>query len=403
MKKDSTRNYTVHEINNLIKFVLEDNLPGRLNISAEISNWKGHASGHRYFILKDSNAQIPAVMWRSSAAKLKFEPEDGMSVLARGYIDVYPPHGKYQFVVDSLKPAGVGDLLLAFEQLLEKLQTKGYFDDKYKQPLPKYPFRIGILTSSSGAAVHDISDSICNRWNCAKLFLYPVPVQGKGAELQIASAIRDINNRNDELMLDLLIVGRGGGSIEDLWCFNEEVVANAIFESKIPIISAVGHEVDTTIADLVADARASTPTKAGLIAVPDMAEVLGQFQSHESRMKRELASRLRLAAQKLSTVEASAVFRDPSYSVRYKTSEVDQLEGYLQRSFADLISSEKTKLASIEGCLRGLNPKSILKRGFSITRSKVSGEILSGDNLVESGECIITEIDGDIQLESEVK
>jgi exodeoxyribonuclease VII large subunit len=254
MQSTKIRIYTVSQINTLIKVALEESLPSRLRVRGEISDWKHHTSGHCYFSLKDENAILPCVMWASRFASVKFG-------------------GKYQLYVDKLEPEGVGALQLAFEQMYKRLKAEGLFEEKYKKPLPEYPMRVGILTSESGAAVHDIVDSVFNRWPCARLFLYPVPVQGEGAAEEIATAIRDINRRNEKLNLDVLIAGRGGGSLEDLWAFNEEVLARAIFDSAIPIISAVGHEVDTTVADLVADARASTPTKAGVTAVPDVREV----------------------------------------------------------------------------------------------------------------------------------
>jgi len=280
--------YTVSQVNALIKGILDNNLPGRLTITGEITDWKLHHSGHCYFSLKDEDSTLPCAMWKSSFAKLKFQPENGLAVLGTGFIDVYVPHGRYQFIIDKLVPAGVGALQLAFEQMVNKLHTEGLFDKEHKKAIPKYPERIGILTSESGAAIEDIKDSIWNRWPCAKLFLYPAPVQGEGAAEEIAAALRNVNKRNKELKLDILIVGRGGGSLEDLWAFNEEILARAIFDSTIPIISAVGHEIDTTIADLVADARASTPTKAGVVAVPDMHEVLSQLKNFQKRLAGEI-------------------------------------------------------------------------------------------------------------------
>jgi len=289
MRNNQAKIYTVSQINTLIKVVLEESLHPRLIVRGEISDWKHHTSGHCYFSLKDESGILPCVMWASKFRNVKFSPEDGMAALATGHIDVYTVGGKYQLYVDKLEPEGVGALQLAFEQMYKRLKAEGLFEEKYKKRLPRYPMRIGILTSESGAAVHDIKDSIHNRWPCAELFLYPVPVQGEGAAEEIAAALRDVNKRNKELRLDILIVGRGGGSLEDLWAFNEEVVARAIFDSKIPVISAVGHEVDTTLADLVADARASTPTKAGVVAVPDMQEVL----EHVENLKKGLGSQLK--------------------------------------------------------------------------------------------------------------
>ena len=292
--QNRTKIYTVSQVNSLIKEILENNLPGRLTITGEITNWSIAGSGHAYFSLKDENALLPCAMWKGRLVRVKFMPKNGVAVLATGCIDVYSPHGKYQFIVDKLEPAGVGALQLKREQIFRHLKAEGLFEEKYKKPLPKFPTRIGIITSESGAAVEDIKDSIWNRWLCAKLFLYPVPVQGEGAAQKIAAGLRDVNKRNKELKLDVLIVGRGGGSLEDLWAFNEEVVARAIFDSKIPVISAVGHEIDTTIADLVADARASTPTKAGVVAVPDMQEVLGQLAHFEKSLGSKAKAKVEL-------------------------------------------------------------------------------------------------------------
>ncbi|MBN2592552.1 MAG: exodeoxyribonuclease VII large subunit, partial [Sedimentisphaerales bacterium] len=232
--------YTVSQINSLIKVALEENLPPQLIVRGQISDFKHHTSGHCYFSLKDEGAVLPCVMWASKVKNVKFSPEDGMEVLSTGHIDVYAPGGKYQLYVDKIEPAGVGALQLAFEQMVAKLRREGLFDEVHKKALPPYPMRIGILTSESGAALRDITDSIHNRWPCAKLFLYPVPVQGEGSAEKIAAALHDINRRDQRLKLDVLIVGRGGGAIEDLWAFNEEVLARAIFDSTIPVISAVG-------------------------------------------------------------------------------------------------------------------------------------------------------------------
>ncbi|MHC4466034.1 MAG: exodeoxyribonuclease VII large subunit, partial [Planctomycetota bacterium] len=295
MQNKKVKIYSVSQVTALIKEVLGNNLPGRLTVTGEITDWKAHQSGHCYFSLKDENALLPCVMWKSKFSKVKFEPENGLAVIAKGYIDIYEPQGKYQFYADSMQPAGIGALQLAFQQLVERLYKEGLFDESHKKPLPVYPERIGVLTSETGAAIEDIRNSIHNRWPCVKLFLYPVPVQGEGAGREIAAALRDINRRNNTLKLDVVIVGRGGGSMEDLWAFNEEVLARAIFDSKIPVISAVGHEIDTTVADLVADARASTPTKAGVTAVPDMYDVLEQLTQIENRLCGNVESKVKLA------------------------------------------------------------------------------------------------------------
>jgi exodeoxyribonuclease VII large subunit len=442
-----TKIYTVSQVNSLIKAILENNLPGRLTVTGEITDWKLHHSGHCYFSLKDEGSQLPCVMWKSRFGKIKFEPENGQVVLATGHIDVYAPQGKYQFYVESMQPAGVGALQLAFEQMVRRLEAEGLFDPAYKKPLPAYPERIGILTSESGAAVHDITDSIHDRWPCARLFLYPVSVQGEGAAEQIAAALREINKRNRTLKLDVLIVGRGGGSLEDLWAFNEEVLARAIFDSKIPVISAVGHEVDTTIADLVADARASTPTKAGVAAVPDMREVLEDLANRQSRLKNKTEDRLELARQNLETIMASAAFRNPLLPVHNGQQQADELQTRLTDSLKELlnksrgqlhtgyerivkiephrllakitvdlsnlqnrakagmsqtINRSRMQLTAQANRLDALNPKSVLQRGYSITTAKRTGQLVSKPGDVQIGDLLTTEFAGENLIESKV-
>lgn len=429
--------YTVSQVNSLIKTALEENLPSRMVIRGEISDWKHHISGHCYFSLKDENALLPCVMWASKFRKVKFEPENGLAVFGTGSIDVYVPHGRYQFIIDKLVPAGMGALWLAYEQTKRKLAAQGLFDETHKQPIPEYPERIGILTSESGAAVEDIKDSIWNRWPCVKLFLYPVPVQGEEAAKRIASAIRDVNERNEKLKLDVLIVGRGGGSLEDLWTFNEEILARAIFDSKIPIISAVGHEIDTTIADMVADARASTPTKAGVTAVPDMQEVLGQLAYFQKSLDTKTRVRLQLCQKNLELLCASAIFRTPLLAVHNREQQLDELGVRLTESVKKLLIAAKDglhasyyriveiephrllgkktidlnnlqnlalaaikavinrgriKLTAQANRLAALNPKSVLQRGYSITTNLKTGRVIARAKDVEIGDVIATEL-----------
>ncbi len=443
----TTKIYTVSQVNLLIKVALEEKLPPRLIVRGEISDWKVHTSGHCYFSLRDENGILPCVMWAGKFRIVRFTPEDGMAVLATGHIDVYTIGGKYQLYVDKLEPEGVGALQLAFEQMVKKLRAEGLFDDVHKKPLPTYPERIGILTSESGAAVHDIIDSIRNRWPCVKLFLYPVPVQGEGAADKIAAALRDINRRNNKLRLDVLIVGRGGGSPEDLWAFNEEVLARAIFASQIPVISAVGHEVDVSVADLVADARASTPTKAGVVAVPDMQEILGQLVSIERRLQGETKARLKLAQQNLETVLASWVFRNPLSIVFTAEERLDELDMRMIEATKALLAEAREKLAAsyeqivriephrllgkktvelnnlknrantviqatINDCrmqltaqanrLAGLDPKSVLRRGYSITTDKKTGLLVRTLKDVRIGDYLITELADENLIESKV-
>jgi len=439
--------YTVSQINSLIKVALEERLPSRLIIRGEISDWKVHSSGHCYFSLKDESGILPCVMWASKFRNVKFSPEDGMAVLATGHIDVYTVGGKYQLYVDKLEPEGVGALQLAFEQMVKKLRAEGLFDDVHKKVLPVYPERIGILTSESGAAVHDIIDSIRNRWPCVKLFLYPVPVQGEGAAEKIAAALRDINRRNKELKLDVLIVGRGGGALENLWAFNEEILARAIFASQIPVISAVGHEVDVTVADFVADARASTPTKAGVTAVPDMQEVLGRLAYFEKSLASKARAKLELCGENLQTILASAVFRNPLLLVQNAEQQLDELAAELAEAIRELLVAAQYKLsvsyeqivriephrllgnkkvelnnhqhradngirAIINNCriqltaqvnrLAGLNPKSVLRRGYSITTNKKTGLLVKSPEDIRIGDPLITELADENLIESKV-
>lgn len=439
--------YTVSEVNSLIKVTLEENLPSLLVVKGEISNWKHHPSGHCYFSLKDEKSNLPCAMWKPNVLRVRFRPDNGLAVLATGFIDVFVPHGRYQLIVDELIPAGVGALQLALEQMVNKLRAEGLFDDAHKKALPPYPQRIGILTSESGAAVHDIIDSIHNRWPCVKLFFYPVPVQGEGAAEKIAAALRYINRRNRELKLDILIVGRGGGSLEDLWAFNEEVLARAIFNSKIPVISAVGHEVDVTVADFVADARASTPTKAGVVAVPDIRDVLSDLANKERILRRDVAAKVELAGQSLETVLASWVFRNPLSIVFYAEEKVDGLSirmveamrsiiGRMKEGLTDIhkqivrlephrLLKNKTVelndyrhradrgiLAVINKCrmqltaqanrLAALNPKSVLGRGYSITTSKKTGLLVKTLEDVRIGDYLMTELADENLIESKV-
>jgi len=422
--QNRTKIYTVSQVNSIIKEILENNLPSRLAIAGQITNWSIARSGHAYFDLKDENALLPCVCWRSKLDRLKFEPENGLAAIAKGYIDLYSPHGKFQFYVESMQPAGVGALQLAFEQMVKRLETQGLFDDAHKKPLPQYPQRIGILTSESGAAVHDIKDSIHNRWPPAELFLYPVPVQGEGAAGQIAAAIRDVNRQNKKLKLDILIVGRGGGSLEDLWAFNEEVLAKAIFDSKIPVISAVGHEVDTTIADLVADARASTPTKAGVVAVPDMQEVLQHVENLKNRLlsqlkfllhsaeqqSDELCIRLQSSVKHLLTDTRNKLYAiaeqirkiEPHRSLRKKTVDLNNLQNQANAAITAIINDCRMQFTAQINRLAGLNPKSILQRGYSITTNKKTGLLVKRLNDVQIGELLNTELTDENFIESEV-
>ena len=439
--------YTVNQVNAMVKAAIEEGLPPRLTVRGEIRDWKHHHSGHCYFMLKDQEAVLPAVMWASHFKTVRFRPQDGMAVLATGYVDVYVQGGKYQLYVERLEPEGKGALQLAFEQMVATLRAEGLFDDSHKRPIPRYPQRIGILTSQSGAALHDICESIHSRWPPVRLFFHPVPVQGEGAAAEIAAAIHWINAHNQRLGLDLLIVGRGGGSLEDLWAFNEEVLARAIFASVIPIISAVGHEVDVTVADLVADARASTPAKAGVAAVPDRGEVLEDIGHCERRLRAHIRSTLDLVRANLRTVEASDVFRRPMTLIRDRQQQVDEIAGDAMDVLRSLIQRAKGLVDQIQGLvlriephrllgrctvevsdlaarhtaavvallareqmilesqasrLDALNPKAVLGRGYSLTTNQRTGRLVRTPADVEVGDPMVTELARGNLIESQV-
>lgn len=428
---------SVSQLNALLKRTIEEHLPPRLMVRGEISDWKRHSSGHCYFLLKDADSQIPCLMWASKFRDVKFRCENGLAVFATGYIEVYVPGGKYQFYAEKLEPAGIGALQLAFEQMRRRLEAEGLFAPAHKKPLPRHPMRIGVVTSRSGAAIEDIKDSIFNRWPCAKLYLFDVPVQGEGAAAKIASAIKSANNLRKRLGLELLIVGRGGGSMEDLWAFNEEVVARAIFASRLPVISAVGHEVDVTISDLVADARASTPTRAGVIAVPDYREELERLSSLERRMTLNMRSVLQNRVNRFETILASRVFRSPLGPLQVAAQRLDELamrlshgqDGYISRlrdllgrlqqlmqriepfrvvhrrqlevmnlmgrSQAGILNNfnkKQLQLAALENKLQAMDPRSVLSRGYSLTINERSGRVVLGANDVQLGDRIITEL-----------
>ena len=400
MAKNQLKIYTVSQINSAIRVAIEEALPPRFIVSGEISNWKLHQSGHCYFSLKDADSQLPCVMWKSKFKDVKFDVENGLTVLAKGYVDVYPPQGKYQLYVEKLDPSGVGALQLAFEQMVAKLKTQGLFEEEYKKTLPRFPQRIAILTSSSGAAVGDITDSITNRWPAVDLLLYPVPVQGKGASEKIAAAIKQLNADNKKHNIDVMIVGRGGGSLEDLWAFNEEPIARAIFDSEIPVISAVGHEYDTTIADLVADARASTPTKAALIAVPDKTEVLAQLHQSERRLTSQVNSVIEINYANLETIQAANFFRNPAYIIELASAKIQQILESITYAVKEKLTEAKTEISNINATLKALNPKKVLERGYSITTNKTTGKLITKPSDVKLNDIILTELDDEKTIES---
>jgi len=348
---------TVSQVTAMVRRALDDALPSTLHVIGEISNFKRHGSGHLYFTLKDESSELSCVMWRSEAAKLAFAPADGLEVIATGRVEVFERAGRYQLYTRKLEPRGVGALELAFRQLREKLAAEGLFDLRHKQPIPKFPERIVLVTSPTGAAIADMIRTIERRFPCVHLLLQPVRVQGEGAAAEIAAAIRKINTNATALgEIDLMIVGRGGGSLEDLWAFNEEVVARAIFASRIPIISAVGHEVDVSIADLVADVRAATPTAAAELAVPVLDEVLGGLDALQARFARSLASRLNLLQTRLAGISTRGAFRDPFATVFRRDQLLDELSTRMYRRLVDVVAAYRRHVEHVEPAMVRIAP-----------------------------------------------
>ncbi|GMU19989.1 MAG: hypothetical protein AMXMBFR13_00900 [Phycisphaerae bacterium] len=353
---------TVSQLNSLIKGVLADALPGTIHLVGEISNFARHGSGHLYLTIKDDTSEIRAVMWRSAAAPLKFKPQDGLEVVATGYVDVYETRGQYQFYIRRLEPRGVGALELAFRQLYEKLAREGLFDPLRKRPIPRFPRHIAVVTSPTGAAIRDIIHTLRRRCCAASILLHPARVQGEGAAAEIATAIGRLNQLAARLGgIDVIIVGRGGGSLEDLWAFNEEVVARAICASVIPIISAVGHEVDTTIADLCADLRAPTPTAAAELAVPVLDEILDDLRDGRARLRHAIRGRLELARAQLVGVQRCEWIRDPCAALRRNEQQLDEAVSRLHLCATRRVNAFRTRLHAQETAMAAIQPAALLR------------------------------------------
>lgn len=353
---------TVTQLNLLIKRVIGDHLPGTIHVVGQISNCCRHTSGHLYLTLKDERSEIRAVMWKSTAASLKFRPEDGLEVVATGSIDVFENRGQYQFYIRSLEPRGTGALELAFRQLRDRLAKEGLFDPARKRKPPRYPRRIGLVTSPVGAAIRDVLRTLQRRFPCAGVLLCPVRVQGEGAAAEIAAAIERLNAHAEALGgIDVLIVARGGGSLEDLWAFNEESVARAIATSRIPVISGVGHEVDVTIADLVADVRAATPTAAAELAVPVRSEVLEDLSRREIRLWRAVQHRLDLARSKIDGLGRNELLREPSLFVLRRQQSLDEAAARLQMRLGRCLHEAHERLRRAERFLLAREPAAQLR------------------------------------------
>jgi exodeoxyribonuclease VII large subunit len=374
--------YTISEITSKIKLILEGNLHN-IRIMGEVSNLVVPASGHVYLTLKDNYSQIRVVIFRNKASLLRFDLKDGLTIIAHGEISVYEKRGEYQFIAEHIEPAGYGELYLAFEQLKERLRVEGLFDEAHKKPLPMLPERIGIITSTTGAAICDMLNIITRRFPNIEILICPVVVQGETAPSDIAGAISQMNRLPDILLPDVLIVGRGGGSIEDLWAFNDERVVRAIFDSNIPIISAVGHECDFTIADFVADLRAPTPSAAAELVVKNRNELVERMEVLSIRLRYTIQKNLDLAACRLKRLSESTALLRADYTVLQYQQHLDELTIALSYALSNIIKLTLAKLETLTGKLYTLNPTAILSRGYSITFKLPEGIIVSDANQVE--------------------
>ena len=378
--------HSVSDVNRYLKDLLaREPLLSGLSVRGEISNFKQYPSGHCYFTLKDANSALKCVMFRSRAQYLRFLPQNGMQVVAGGTISVYERDGVYQLYVDSLMPEGTGDLALAFEQLKKKLSAEGLFDQSRKQPLPAFPKKIGVVTSPAGAVLRDIYRVSKRRWPSVQLVLYPVQVQGEGAAEQIA---RGIDFFAEEYAVDVIIAGRGGGSMEDLWAFNEEPVVRAIAACPVPLISAVGHETDFTLADFAADVRAATPSQAAELAVPDRAEVKRQVKNLTSQLTRQMRREIDLRRQRLDHVLQSRAMRQPQSMLAERRQRLDFLLAGLQNTAKQELQNKSHGLKLLLNRLAAINPAAVLGRGYGIVTKQ--------DKLVSSINAV--EIDDEIQL-----
>ena len=379
---------TVSQINKYIKYKLDtDQNLKTVYLKGEISNFKNHTSGHFYFTLKDENSRILAVMFKSSAKNVNFTPADGMNVLVVGRISAYEANGAYQIYVEQMLEDGVGNLYLELEKLKKKLGEKGYFDKEHKKPIPKFPKKIGVITASTGAAIRDIITTINRRYNLAEVILFPSLVQGEGAKEDIVKNLL----LADTMDLDVIILGRGGGSIEDLWAFNEEIVADAIYNLKTPIISAVGHEIDFTISDFVSDLRAPTPTAAAELAVPNKIEIIDKIHQLKLRLGKSVLNKIELNENKIKALLNSYVLKNPLNLYENKAQKLDSLIDKLIIHTNNIFESKCYRYISILDKLEALNPIKTLKRGYSIT--KIDNKIVNDLSKVKKDMILKTELE----------
>ena len=376
---------SISQLNEYIRAKLDtDALLNGVAVRGEISNYKMYPSGHHYFTLKDENSQLKCVMFKGNAMRLRFRPDNGVKVIAMGKISVYPRDGVYQLYCTAMAMDGIGDLYAAFEQLKAKLAAQGLFDPAHKKPIPKYPGTIGIITSSAGAAIHDMLRILRKRYPLTQVRLLPVRVQGVEAPGEIAAAIRYANYYK---LADLLIVGRGGGSIEDLWAFNDEQVAYAIYESRIPVISAVGHEPDVTISDFVADLRAATPSNAAELAVQDRQALEQNLDAMNAAMATALSRQLKSARQHLDVLSKSAALQSPMGYLQQRQKSLDLLQNRLVAAQNQCISRNNQRYIALTAKLDAMSPLKVLTRGYAMAQTE-SGEVVRSVSQVRSGDQI---------------
>ena len=374
---------SVTELNSYIKNLVDgDELLMDVCVRGELSNYKIYPSGHHYFTLKDAESSLRCVMFKYSAMKLRFRPENGMGVTAFGRVSVYLRDGAYQLSCTSLMPEGMGDLQVAFEQMKAKLSAEGLFDPAHKKPLPPFPEKIAIITSSAGAAIHDMIRILGHRWPMTKVILLPVRVQGAEAPAEIAGAIR---YANEFQIADLIITGRGGGSLEDLWAFNDERVARAIYASGIPVISAVGHEPDVTISDYVADRRASTPSNAAEIAVPDWHEMQDALQSYEIRSRQAMEKSLKSLSQRLDALKNKRVLTDPGVYLDNRRMDLDRARDRLLAASERQLAAKRQSFVKLGAALDAMSPLRVLSRGYTVSSDR-EGKVLKSVRDLRAGQ-----------------
>ena len=378
---------SVSQLTEQIKDLLEGSFPS-LWVSGEISNFARPQSGHCYLTLKDQDAQIRAVMWRGAASKVDFEMKDGMEVVCQGNIDVYAPRGSYQLVIRKIQPLGVGSLEQKLRQLQAKLAAEGLFDPDTKRPLPIFPRTIAVVTSPTSAAVRDFLEVLKRRWNGVRVIVLPVRVQGDGAAAEIAAAIETAGQLTTRI--DTLVVTRGGGSLEDLWAFNEEVVVRAIHASPIPVISGVGHEIDVTLADLAADVRALTPSEAAELVVPSAADVTSVLGTLRTRLATGLRSRAVQSRLRLENLASRRVFREPYERIHNLARYVDDLGGRNKRAARQVLTTSQQRMGMLSAQLESLSPLGVLGRGYSLTQHADSGEPVRDAASLQPGDVIVS-------------